>query len=50
MPKYMVPGSQSAVSSSYKTAASAWAVTATLRRGKIAELILGESSNPQPRC
>lgn len=48
MAKYWVPGNQGTVSSSYKTAAVVYATTGTgiLRRGKIAEIIIGQSGNP----
>jgi hypothetical protein len=45
---YAVPGSHSAVSSSYKTAALVQAATtaAALRRGKVFEVMVGASANP----
>lgn len=46
MAKYMVPGNQATISSSYKTAAIATAAASTPRRGKIAEIIIGASANP----
>lgn len=45
MPYYSVPGSHSAVSSSYKTAARANAGGAT-KRGKIFDIMIGASANP----
>ena len=45
MPYYAVIGSQSTVSSSYKTAAQANA-TGTNKRGKVFEIILGANANP----
>jgi hypothetical protein len=45
MPYYIVPGSQSAVSGSYKTNAQVNA-TGTNKRGKIYELIMGTTGNP----
>lgn len=47
MAYYAVPGSHSAVASTYKTAALVQAATSgTLRRGKIFEVMVGASSNP----
>lgn len=48
MAKYMAPGNQATISSSYKTAVTVYATTGTgiLRRGKIAEIIIGQSANP----
>lgn len=47
MANYAVPGSHSAVSSSYKTAALVnAATTGSLRRGKIWEVMIGVAGNP----
>lgn len=47
MPYYAVPGNQSALSSSYKTAALIQgATTGTLKRAKIFELMVGAVGNP----
>jgi hypothetical protein len=46
MAKYMVIGNQSTLSSSYKTVATATAGATNMRRGKVVELILGASANP----
>lgn len=43
---YAVPGNQATISSSYKTAAVVTATSGALRRGKIAEIMLGFSANP----
>lgn len=45
MPYYAIVGNQSTVSSSYKTAAQGNA-TGTNKRGKVFELLLGASGNP----
>lgn len=45
MPYYAVPGSHSAVTSSYKTAAQANATGAN-KRGKVFEIMVGASANP----
>jgi len=46
MAKYMVVGNQATVSSSYKSAAVVTAGATAMRRGKVAEMILGASANP----
>lgn len=47
MPYYAVPGSHSAVASTYKTAALIQGATSgTLKRGKIFEIMVGASANP----
>ena len=46
MAKYVVPGNQATVSSSYKTAATVYAGASATRRGKIAEILIGASANP----
>lgn len=46
MVKYWVPGSQSTISSSYKGLASVYAAATPLKRGRIAEIILGQTANP----
>jgi len=47
MAYYAVPGSQSAISSSYKTAALVQgATTGAVRRAKIFEIMVGQSGNP----
>lgn len=48
MSKYMVPGNQATLTSAYKSAAIVTATTGTgiLRRGRVAEIIIGQSANP----
>jgi hypothetical protein len=46
MATYAVGGSQGTISSSYKGIAATWAVTATPKRIKWYEFILGATSNP----
>lgn len=47
MPYYVLTGSQATVSSSYKTAATgANASSGTLKRGKILDMIIGQTANP----
>jgi hypothetical protein len=46
MAKYVVIGSQSTISSSYKGLAGAAATSGSLRRFRIAEIIIGQSANP----
>jgi hypothetical protein len=46
MATYAVGGSQSTISSSYKGITATWAVTATLKRIKWYEFILGATANP----
>ena len=46
MAKYMLPGNQATISSSYKTAALVTATSGSLKRVKIAEIIVGASANP----
>lgn len=47
MPYYAVPGNQAVIAAAYKTAALIQGATAgTLKRGRVIELMLGQSSNP----
>lgn len=47
MPYFAVPGSQGTIAAGYKTAALIQgATTGTLKRGKVYELLLGQSANP----